>query len=82
MNSIKEEFIPFNLKCNNLVELEIKKFSVLSYRFDLIKKLNFKSLFLEVTNKEIHLIYPHSPIIYILKSPFIKIYNSKFIFIN
>ena len=26
MNSIKEKFIPFNLKCNNLVELEIKNF--------------------------------------------------------
>ena len=26
MNSIKEKFITFNLKCNNLVDLEIKIF--------------------------------------------------------
>jgi len=39
MNSIKEKFIPFNLKCNNLVELEIKNFlEILHYRYDLIKK--------------------------------------------
>ena len=46
MTSIKDKFRPFNLKCNNLVELEIKDFfAVIEYRYDLIKKLNFKSIF-------------------------------------
>ena len=52
MNSIKEKFIPFNLKCNNLVELEIKDFfAVIDYRYDLIKKLNFKSYFRSIKSR-------------------------------
>ena len=46
MNSIKDKFITFNMKYNNKVELEIKNFfEVFHFRYDLIKKLNFKSLF-------------------------------------
>ena len=82
MTSIKDKFRPFNLKCNNLVELEIKDFfAVIDYRYDLIKKLNFKSLLRSINSINT---FDISSLVYsfILKSPFIKIHHSKIIFIN
>ena len=82
MTSIKDKFRPFNLKCNNLVKLEIKDFfAVIDYRYDLIKKLNFKSLLRSINSINT---FDISSLVYnfTLKSPFIKIHQSKIIFIN
>ena len=82
MTSIKDKFRPFNLKCNNLVELEIKDFfAVIEYRYDLIKKLNFKSLLRSINSINT---FDISSLVYnfILKLPFIKVHHSKIIFIN